>query len=80
LVWGREDLRHRTALLVWRIVRGRFGEHCLGQRVRVALLLIGSEPPMVALADRPDRCRQPKLTTSPTMIPSGPPSGSLTLA
>src|SRR5215204_4503799 len=60
LVWGREDLRHRTGLLVRRITRGRFGEHRLSQRVRVALLLTGSESPIVALADRLDRCRQPE--------------------
>src|SRR6185312_16396520 len=58
LVRRREDLRHRSRLLVGRAARGGLGEHRLGQRMRVALLLTRAEATVVALADRLDRGRE----------------------
>ena len=49
-----EDLRHRAGLLVGGAAGGRLGEHRLGVRIGVALLLVGAETPVVALAHRLD--------------------------
>ena len=48
----REDLRHRARLLVGRAAGGRLRELRLRVRARVAPLLLGAEPAVVALADR----------------------------
>ena len=58
LVGRREDLRHRAGLLIRRPIRGGLGEHRLGQRVDVALLLARAQTTVVALTDRLDRGRQ----------------------
>src|SRR5207249_8008871 len=58
LVRRREDLGHRSGLLVRRPTRGRLGEHRLAERMGVALLLTRTQPAVVALTDRLDRGRQ----------------------
>src|SRR4029450_689482 len=54
-VWRGEDLRRRSRLLVRGPAGGGLGEHHLGPRVGVALLLVGAEAAVVALPDRLDR-------------------------